>query len=149
MKLGDIYDAELIREWKSDQERRIREAVDVPQLASREALFDRVRALLRENRTWWETYGPESPAAAHPLSEASGTWLSGVRRVIIPNNWQISRLLERNSDYLNEAELGVAATFKLHADAFANKHLAGETDPYAPMFPHEMNEIFSLQGNNA
>ena len=148
MKLADIYDAELIREWKRDQERRIKDAVEVPRLDSREALIDRVRALLRENRIWWATYGPESPAAAHPLSEASGTWLSGVRRVMIPNNWQILRLLERNSDYLREEELEVAAAFRLHADAFANRHLAGETDPYAPLFPEEMNAIFGVQDND-
>jgi hypothetical protein len=33
MKATDVYDAELLAEWKRQQEQRIREAVDVPQLS--------------------------------------------------------------------------------------------------------------------
>lgn len=142
MKLSETYDAELLREWKREQERRVQEAVEVPRLDSRDQLIKRVRGLLRENRTWWERYGPESPAAEHPLSEASHTWLAGVRRVLIPNNWQIVRLVERNADYLSGPELEVVSRLKLHAEAFANRHLAGEIDPYAPRFPEEIDDIF-------
>lgn len=144
MKVTGFYDAELLTEWKRQTEARIRNAVDVPQLESREQLIERVRELMRENRVWWETYGPESPAADDPLSEAPRRWLEEVRRVLIPNNWAIARLIERNRNYLNEDELEVAAKFKLHADAFATKHLTGEADPYAPRFPTEMDEIFKL-----
>jgi hypothetical protein len=76
------------------------------------------------------------------MSEAVNTWLAGVRRVIIPNNWQIYRLIERNRDYLTEGELDVVERFRLHAELFANRHLAGEHEPNAPRFPREMNEIF-------
>ncbi len=144
-KLTDTYDAELLRAWKRDQERRIREAVEVPHLESREELFRRVRGLLRENYTWWREYGPDKLADGHPMSEAANTWLTGARRVLIPNNWQIVRLLERNREYLSELELEVAERFKLHADLFASRHLAGEHDPTAPRFPAEMNEIFALR----
>jgi hypothetical protein len=142
MRLSETYDAELLREWKREQERRVQEAVEVARVESRDQLIRRVRGLLRENRTWWEQYGPESPAAEHPLSEASDVWLAGVRRILIPNNWQIARLVERNADYLTEGELEVVAAFKLHADAFAGRHLGGEIDPYAPRFPREMDDIF-------
>jgi hypothetical protein len=142
MKLSDLYDEELLTEWKRQHEQRISNAVDVPQLASRDELIDRVRELMRENRVWWETYGPESPAADDLMSEAPRLWLREVRRVLIPNNWAIIRLIERNRDYLTDDELDVAARFKLHADAFAAKHLSGETDPYAPRFPREMDDVF-------
>lgn len=142
MSLSETYDAELLREWKQEQERRIRDAVEVPRLESRDELINRVRALLRQNRVWWKQYGPESEAARHPMSEAVNTWLAGVRRVIIPNNWQIYRLIERNSDYLTESELEVAERFRLHAETFADRHLAGERDPSAPRFPKEMDDIF-------
>lgn len=145
MKLSETYDAKLLQEWKLEQERRVREAVEVPRLESRDELIKRVRALLRENRAWWKQYGPESPAADHPLSEASDTWVAGVRRVLIPNNWQIARLVDRNEDYLDEGELEVISAFKVHADAFANRHLAGEVDPSAPRFPPEMDEIFGQE----
>lgn len=143
-KMNTTYDAELLREWKRQHEQRIRDAVDVPRLESREELVARVQQLMRENRAWWETYGPESPAAGDPLSEAPERWLHEVRRVLIPNNWQIARLAERNSDYLTPKELDVLARFKLHAEAFAAKHLTGEPDPYAPRFPREMDQIFGL-----
>jgi hypothetical protein len=142
MKLAEIYDAELLREWKREQERRIEEAVNVPRLGSRDELIERVRGLLRDNKAWWEQYGPESPAAEHPLSEASETWLRGVRRTLIPNNWQVIHLVERNADYLNEHELEIVSRFKVHAEAFANRHLAGELDPYAPRYPVEMDDVF-------
>jgi hypothetical protein len=142
MKLTETYDAALLAEWKHEQEQRIKDAVEVPHVESREELRAKVRSLIRENRSWWQQYGPDSPAAEHPLSEASETWLSGARRVLIPNNWQIVRLIERNAEYLSEDDLEVAARFKLHADAFAARHLGGEIDPYAPRFPREMDEIF-------
>ncbi len=142
MKLQDLYDEALLQEWKREHEQRIRDAVDVPRLGNRDELFTRVRALMRENRTWWETYGPESPAADDPLSEAPQRWLQEVRRVLIPNNWQIARLLERNEEFLTQDELSVAAKFRVHADAFARKHITGEADPYAPRFPSEMDDIF-------
>jgi len=71
MKLNDVYDVELLKEWKRDQEQRIHDAVEVPHLGSRAELIEEVASLLRENRLWWEKYGPESPAAEHPLSEAA------------------------------------------------------------------------------
>lgn len=142
MKLRNVYDEELLAEWKRQHEERIRQAVDVPHLGSREELVERVRELMRENRAWWERYGPESPAADDPLSEAPRLWLREVRRVLIPNNWAIARLIERNREYLDDNEREVAATFKVHAEAFAAKHLTGEPDPYAPRFPSEMDEIF-------
>ena len=142
MKLTETYDAELLREWKTEQERRVRDAVDVPTLESRDELISRVRALLRQNRVWWQEYGPDRLAEGHPMSEAADTWLAGVRRVLIPNNWQIYRLIERNSQCLTEAELEVAEKFRLHAELFANRHLAGEYEPGAPRFPREMDEIF-------
>lgn len=138
----ETYDAELLREWKRDQEQRIKDAVEVPHLGSRDELLKRVRSLMRENKAWWEQYGPGSPAAEHPMSEAAEVWLGGARRVLIPNNWQITRLVERNAEYLTEDELEVVSRFKVHAEAFARRHLWAEVDPYAPRFPHEMDEIF-------
>ncbi len=121
----------------------------MPQFDSREDLNHRIRGLLRQNRAWWERYGPEALAAGHPASEAADTWLAGVRRVLIPNNWQISRLIERNSHLLNARELEVGERFRLHAELFANRHLAGEHDPTAPRFPEGMNEIFGMPENDA
>jgi hypothetical protein len=143
MKLSETYDAELMRAWKHEQERRIHDAVEVPRLESRDELIRRVRSLLRTNRAWWQHYGPESAAASHPMSEAVETWLAGVRRVLIPNNWQVCRLVERNSDYLSEPELEITERFRLHAEVFANRHLAGAYDTSSPRFPKEMDDIFS------
>jgi hypothetical protein len=142
MKLTGTYDEDLLREWKRQQEQRIRNAVDVPEYESRDQFVDEVRELLRENRTWWETYGPESPAADDPLSEAPTRWLEQVRRVLIPNNWRIARLMEINRRHLTDEEREVGARFKLHAEVFAEQHLSGEPDPDAPRFPAEMDEIF-------
>jgi len=142
MKTADLYDEELVAEWKRQQEQRIKDAVDVPEYATREELVDRIAALMRENHEWWTTYGPESPAAEEPVSEAPRVWLREVRRVLIPNNWQIVRLAERNARHLTHDELNVLARFKIHAESFATKHLTGEADPYAPRFPSEMDDIF-------
>jgi hypothetical protein len=142
MKLSETYDAELLREWKRQQEQRVRDAVDVPTLGSRDELVDSVRALLRQNRAWWREYGPDRLATGHPMSEAAQTWLAGARRVLIPNNWQIVRLIERNRQYLTEEELEVVERFRLHAELFANRHLGGEYVPGAPRFPQEMDDIF-------
>jgi hypothetical protein len=144
MDLNDIYDAELLREWKRDQERRIAQAVDVPRFESRDELVREIDRLLRENRAWFDHYGPSSPAASDPLSEASRVWLREVRRVLIPNNWRIVRLLEVHWDLLSTDERALAAKYKVHAEAFAQNHLSGERDPNAPRFPEEMNEVFSL-----
>jgi hypothetical protein len=141
--LTSTYDEQLLHEWKQQQEQRIRDAMDVPRLDSREELNARIRALLRENHEWWLRYGPESEEAArNPFSEAANTWLSCARRVLVPNNWHIVRLLQRNEGYLTPEELAVVEEFRLHAQVFADRHIAGERDPAAPQFPPKMNEIF-------
>src|SRR6266496_2260193 len=96
MKLTGVYDEELLAEWKRQHEERIRNAVDVHRLGSRDELMEHVRELMRENRVWWETYGPESVAADDPLSEAPRIWLREARRDLIPTNWAIAGLIERN-----------------------------------------------------
>lgn len=146
MKLANLYHEEALREWKRQHEQRVADAVNVPRLESRDELVRRVQHLMRENRSWWETYGPESAAAADdPVSEAPRQWVEAVQRVLIPNNWQIVRLIEQNSEYLTPVELNVVARFKVHADVFAKKHLTGDADPYAPRYPQEMDEIFGLE----
>jgi hypothetical protein len=142
MDLNEVYDAALLREWKREHEERIARAIDVPEFGSREQLDDEISALLLENRACFNQYGPHSAAARNPLSDVDKTWLREARRVIIPNNWRIMRLLDVNRSLLDLDERRLAADFKVHAEGFAQNHLSGELNAHAPTFPTKMNDVF-------
>jgi hypothetical protein len=137
------FPVERLLEWKDEREGAVRHASGVMRMDDRAALNAEISHLLEQNRAIHEAYGPESPAAEDPISDAATTWRRELRRVILPNNRRVIELIRANRHLLDDRERDVAARFQVHADALSYNHQSGDKDPSAPRFPSEMNEIFS------
>lgn len=135
------YTVERIDEWKREHESRVAGVGGIRLYTSRAALREAVDTKLSENRAIWETYGPDSPAAATLEPDAAAAWKREVARTIIPNNLRIIRLLEENRALLEEPEVRVVAQFRVHAVSIQDRHLSGVTNKAAPRFPPAMNDL--------
>lgn len=137
----EVYTVDRLQGWKSDHAARLDEAFGVCRFDSRTRARSALEVPLDDNFEIWQHYGPESPSAARPDSEAYDIWVARVMDTIIPNNRTIRRLLDSNRHLLTPAERAVAAAFRRHERAFAARHMLGEFDPTGARFPGEMNSI--------
>lgn len=96
----------------------------------------RINELLIENKTIWETYGPESEAASqNPVSNAHKTWEARKKETVIPNNDKINSYIESNKSHFSEYELKICSKFKEHAEGFKISSVERKED--VPTFPTE------------
>lgn len=135
------YPTELMLGWKSEHECRVRALLDVKACGDREEARVEVMRLLAHNKAVWETYGPGSPASAHP--ESAGTWLREVADVILPNNKRLSVLFEVNAGLLRADEQLVVGQFDSHRRALESRHLGIDVGVAAPRFPGALENVFS------
>lgn len=143
MKHLGTYSVESIRRWKDEQMHSIRANFEAPEFANRDRLNQEVSRLLRENYEIWREYGPESAAAAKPISDVAAVWRREARVRILPNNRRILALADRNQRLLTGDELRFVERFRIHARAFARTQ-TGDPQAGAPRFPREMTEVFSV-----
>jgi len=139
------FTVELIDQWKRDHEARVAAVWGVRRFDSPEGLRDELQAILLENRMIWESYGPESEAAATLSPNAASAWRREAVRTIIPNNSRLVRLLDENKRLLNRDDRDTVARFRVHARALEDRHLGGITNSTAPRFPHQMNTLLEHQ----
>jgi hypothetical protein len=142
MNATDVFTAEVLLEWKLDHERRVRHGAAIPAFETREELNAQVRPLLDQNYGIWRNLGPESEAAADPVSEAAAQWQNRVLHAIIPNNRRILELIDANRDLLNGQELDVVEDFRVHAAALDLNYTSGQWRAGAPRFPGAFADLF-------
>jgi hypothetical protein len=142
MNATDIFTPELLHEWKRDHERRVRHGAAIPTFESREDLNAVVAPLLDENHGIWRNLGPESAAAADPVSEAAAQWQNRVLHAIIPNNRRILELVDANRPLLDAEELQVVEDFRVHAAALDLNYTSGRWRAGAPRFPDSFSDLF-------
>lgn len=135
------FTVEVIEDWKRNHEGRVTAALGVRRFSTPDDLRDEVEALLLENRTLWELYGPDSEAARTLSPDAPAAWRREVIRTVIPNNSHLLRLLDENKRLLNAQDQRAVAQFRVHAVALEDRHLGGITNTSAPRFPNEMNSL--------
>lgn len=136
------YPTELLRDWKSNHEARVLNALATPRYDDRRELAAVVRAILTENRLIWELYGPESIHAEGIVSDVSAVWSRQVLETIVPNNSRLIRLLTENDHLVGEAERKALARLRLHNDAMTERHVNGVVNHAAPRFPLELDDLF-------
>src|SRR4051794_15339307 len=140
-KAAAQYPPSLLLAWKADHRTRIEAIFKTPQFDSRQDLLDELSKLLAANNAIFATYGPESPAAINPMSDAVVMWNMRVLDTIIPNNRRISALFERNSRLMTEKERELVNKFKIHQQGFEYNHISDDVNPAVPRFP---SDIYSL-----
>jgi hypothetical protein len=138
------FSIETLRDWKRNHRSRVREQFEAPELETRDELNDQVGALLLENRTIWQTYGPQSDhARRNPTSDVAAVWRREAREIVLPNNRRVLALIDRNHRLLTGDELRLVERFRVHARAFARTQL-GNPVPNAPTFPDGFAELFNV-----
>ena len=140
-KAPDDYPTETVMRWKSQHLARRRQIMAMRECSSRSELRVELERLLTHNAAIHALCGPESEAAADPMSDAFELWQQEVVRVLIPNNRKVVELLDVNFGLLNEAERQVVGAFRLHVDAFEARHVLGQLNSTVPRFPAEMNDL--------
>jgi hypothetical protein len=137
------YTGDQLKEWKRNHESAIRSQ-------NRELIFDNVNdlkkavsRLLAENRMIWMQVGPQSVVAQNdPGSNSFKIWNLSKLSTMIPNNYRIINIIEKNIELLDKDEHEKFILFKNHAVSFeANQY--GRLDNY-PTFPESFGEAFSI-----
>ncbi len=135
------YPVDVLARWKRERAQKVRSALRVTRCDSRSALRDELTKLLQYNNAIFRAYGPHSPAAADPLSDAAEVWQREAVSKMVPTNRRIVELLDLNRHLLRRDEQEVAAEYRVHADAFEARHLFGVLNSDAPRFPEAMNRL--------
>jgi hypothetical protein len=131
----------VLARWKRERQQRVRSALRVKRYDSRSALRDELTRLLQYNNAIFRAYGPHSPAADDPLSDAAEVWRREALEKMVPTNRRIVELLDVNRHLLRRDEQEVAAEYRVHAEAFEARHLFGVLNASAPRFPEAMNHL--------
>lgn len=142
MNATDVFTPEVLYQWKHDHERRVRHGAAIPTFDTREELNAGVASLLGENHGIWRNLGPESDAAADPVSEAAGQWQDRVLHTIIPNNRRILEMIDANRHLFDAEELDTVEDFRVHAAALDLNYTSGRWRAGAPRFPGRFPDLF-------
>jgi hypothetical protein len=137
----DAFTVGVLRGWKTEHERRVSGLWGIRKYEDRSSLRRDLMLLLEENYQVWAQYGPESAAANDAITDVNDAWRREVVASMLPNNERVMRLLDRNQHLLRDDEIRVVTQFRVHARAFADRHLAGRVNSSAPRFPLEMNDL--------
>lgn len=140
-KNPDEYPIDTLRRWKSEHLDKLKSQFRVPVYSSREELRSAIKTLLRKNKTIFELFGPFSVEANNLLTTANKVWRVKAIDTVIPNNKRVVHLLARNEYLLYEDEKEIAEQFAIHAEEFEYNQISGDKNPYAPIFPQEINNI--------
>ena len=109
-------------------------------------MSDYVRRLLIENKTLWQTFGPDSlRAAANPISSAANMWVLRKLDTIVPNNRRIVDTVRRHKDFFDADSYAKACAFVEHAEGFERNCYSRMED--VPRFPREFEEMINSYAN--
>lgn len=132
------YSVDQILDWKKAHESRISKLNEDKKLHSKSELFDESLKILNENKTIHEMFGPSSQSAKrNPLSEIAKIWEFRKLSKVIPNNTQIIKLFENNSELISAEENRVFSLFREHAIALARNTYERLDREGVPTFPEE------------
>ena len=105
--------------WKTIHEDNVADTLASPAFRTINEVAKYIQKLLIENRTTWETYGPESvEATTNPLSNLVRLWTFRKLDTIIPNNLRIIESIQRHKILFDDESYNLACAFYEHAKGF-------------------------------
>ena len=146
-KSPEVHTVALLQRWKQDHTNRINALFVTPVFATRVDARAALETLLTRNRVIFERYGPESPAADEPESDASDIWRRKVLQSIIPTNRTIVNLIDTNSSLLRGDERKVLEELRQHVDDLEARHVTGVISTHALRFPPGAADLFAGIGD--
>lgn len=140
-KASDAFPDSLMKRWKREHEQKLINLFGVQKFEDRETVRNVVEALLIENRTVFEMYGPHIEQANNPEGGAAEQWKRKVLTIIIPNNRKILSIVDANRHLLSDGEKVTKEVFRQHIDDLEAFHIE-EVRQDSSRFPVEMANIF-------
>lgn len=138
------FAVELLRRWKREHEEWVESLCAAPVYYSAGQMAAGIRSLLRENRAYFDEYGPKSELARlDPGSSVHAVWVARKLDTILPNNRRILNVLDANAALVPISLAEPALRFRLHARGYERNQYE-RVESY-PLFPIEFaEEIESL-----
>ena len=140
-KAEEDFPDSVVVGWKENHRNKIAELFSVQAYPTREGARCAFDSALDENKTIFETYGPETDHRFNPESEIPTIWRRKVAERIIPNNQKIIRILDANRGLLNEEERATLEGFRQHVDDLEARHLGENVVAGGRRFPPSMATI--------
>jgi hypothetical protein len=140
-KNPEEFPIEVLLKWKKDHINKIKSCFIEPLYNSRGELRRVLDKLSIQNRIVFEQYGPYSENYNNILTDIDKIWRKKAIEVIVPNNKKILKLLDTNIHLINENEFIIIEMFREHVREFEYNQISNEPNPYAPIFPKEINNI--------
>ena len=143
-ELKSKFPADLLRLWKYQHEQKISALLDAQRFGSWDEIRFAILKMLKENRTIWEHYGPNShEAISIPMSNAITIW--DLRRIdkIIPNNEKILNIIDNHTHFLPHSLefLDAIEVFRVHTSSYKKHVYDGPIEGYI-RFPTNFEEFF-------
>lgn len=116
----DLYTAGILQKMKSEHELRILCSCTIKDASLKEIAVT-IFSLLMNSKTIWELYGPESDLAhKNPHNDnIHALWVAQRLSVIVPNNRNISKLLNQHRGLFSTPEQQrIISSFLLHAQSY-------------------------------
>jgi hypothetical protein len=139
-KQPDFYTDATILGWKRDHQRQLDMLFGAIDLPDRQAVRGAVEPLLRQNRTIFDLYGPNSAASEDPESDMPTLWRAKLLSTTLPNSYRMLAILVKNSRHLNPEELQTVSLFQEHVHDLAQRCLNSRI-PSGMRFPVAMNSV--------
>lgn len=142
-KAPDAYPDEVVRRWKAQHAERLAATFGAVEYETRTGARRAIEPLLAENKAVFDEYGPLQDYRLDPESDAAGVWKRKMLAVILPNNRRILRILDVNRSLLNQEEIALLESFRIHVDDLEERHLGSGLERVARRFPEGMNQILA------
>lgn len=102
----------------------------------------RIKALLAENKIFWDKYGPSSKLAVkNPMSDSVILWEKCKEETIIPNNKKIIEIFQNNQSLFDDNEIRIFELFRVHAFSFENNQITRQDNEAVTRFPVEFEKM--------
>ena len=119
---------------------KIKEKLSVKSFSKKDELYSYIAKLLTQNKSIWQSYGPESDEAIqNPFSNLYIIWELRKIQDIIPNNLKIVNALKNSFDLMSQSEYNIACQFIEHAAGFEIRTY--EIIEGVPRFPVEFERM--------
>lgn len=140
-KAGDVYPDNLIRNWKHEHKAAIAAAFGAISYADRRLARGAIEPLLVENKTIFDSYGPNQDYLVNPESDMAVVWKRKVLSHILPNNYKLLAILDANRTHLTTTERKVLERFRQHVDDIEQRHVGGAPASVGTTFPEAMSKL--------
>lgn len=140
-KASHLYPAELIIEWKNGHEEKIASCFNAPTYDTLTSISKALLPILAQNKSCFDTYGPQSATQNTLYSDAPRMWRQNVLSTIIPNNRKVLNILRQNISLFKAEDYAIIEAFAVHKEGFEYNHLSGDKNTTVPLFPVELISI--------